>query len=78
MAVLLIGHITKDGAIAGPKSLEHMVDIVLSLDGDPHRNLRFLRGLKNRFGSVSEIGVFERDLKGFLEAFGVDLSPLVK
>lgn len=57
--VLLIGHVTKDGAIAGPKSLEHMVDVVLALDGDAHRNLRFLRGTKNRFGSVHEIGVFE-------------------
>ncbi|MEA3501786.1 MAG: AAA family ATPase [Actinomycetota bacterium] len=64
VAVLLIGHITKDGAIAGPKSLEHMVDVVLSLDGDPHRNLRFLRGMKNRFGSVSEIGVFEMTDRG--------------
>jgi DNA repair protein RadA/Sms len=59
VVVLLIGHVTKDGAIAGPKSLEHMVDIVLALDGDTHRNLRFLRGTKNRFGSVHEIGVFE-------------------
>jgi len=57
--VFLIGHVTKDGAIAGPKSLEHMVDVVLSLDGDAHRNLRFLRGTKNRFGSVQEVGVFE-------------------
>ncbi len=64
VAVLLIGHSTKDGAIAGPKSLEHMVDVVLSLDGDPHRNLRFLRGLKNRFGSVNEIGVFEMTDRG--------------
>lgn len=64
VAVLLIGHITKDGAIAGPKSLEHMVDVVLSLDGDPHRNLRFLRGMKNRFGSVNEIGVFEMTDRG--------------
>jgi DNA repair protein RadA/Sms len=59
VVVLLIGHVTKDGAIAGPKSLEHMVDVVLALDGDTHRNLRFLRGTKNRFGSVHEIGVFE-------------------
>lgn len=59
VVVILIGHVTKDGAIAGPKSLEHMVDVVLSLDGDTHRNLRFLRGTKNRFGSVHEIGVFE-------------------
>jgi DNA repair protein RadA/Sms len=64
VAVLLIGHITKDGTIAGPKSLEHMVDVVLSLDGDPHRNLRFLRGMKNRFGSVNEIGVFEMTDRG--------------
>ena len=64
VAVLLIGHITKDGTIAGPKSLEHMVDVVLLLDGDPHRNLRFLRGMKNRFGSVNEIGVFEMTGRG--------------
>ncbi|MCL1692366.1 MAG: DNA repair protein RadA [Actinomycetia bacterium] len=64
VAVLLIGHITKDGTLAGPKSLEHMVDVVLSLDGDPHRNLRFLRGMKNRFGSVNEIGVFEMTGRG--------------
>lgn len=64
VAVVLIGHVTKDGAIAGPKSLEHMVDVVLSLDGDTHRNLRFLRGTKNRFGSVHEIGVFEMTGRG--------------
>ncbi len=69
VAVVLIGHVTKDGAIAGPKSLEHMVDVVLSLDGDPHRNLRFLRGSKNRFGSVHETGVFEMTGRG--------LRPLV-
>ena len=64
VVVLLIGHVTKDGAIAGPKSLEHMVDVVLSLDGDAHRNLRFLRGTKNRFGSVHEVGVFEMTDRG--------------
>jgi DNA repair protein RadA/Sms len=64
VVVLLIGHVTKDGSIAGPKSLEHMVDVVLSLDGDAHRNLRFLRGTKNRFGSVHEIGVFEMTDRG--------------
>ncbi len=64
VVVLLIGHVTKDGSIAGPKSLEHMVDVVLSLDGDVHRNLRFLRGTKNRFGSVHEIGVFEMTDRG--------------
>ena len=64
VVVLLIGHVTKDGSIAGPKSLEHMVDVVLSLDGDAHRNLRFLRGTKNRFGSVHEVGVFEMTDRG--------------
>lgn len=64
VALLLIGHVTKDGAIAGPKSLEHMVDVVLALDGDSHRNLRFLRGQKNRFGSVDEVGVFEMTGRG--------------
>jgi len=64
VVLLLIGHITKDGAIAGPKVLEHMVDAVLALDGDSHRNLRFLRGTKNRFGSVDEIGVFEMTDRG--------------
>jgi DNA repair protein RadA/Sms len=58
-ALMLIGHVTKDGMIAGPKALEHMVDVVLALDGDSHRNLRFLRGTKNRFGSINDIGVFE-------------------
>jgi len=58
-ALVLIGHVTKDGMIAGPKALEHMVDVVLALDGDSHRNLRFLRGTKNRFGSVNDVGVFE-------------------
>ena len=64
VVVLLIGHVTKDGVIAGPKRLEHMVDVVLSLDGDAHRNLRFLRGTKNRFGSVHEVGVFEMTDRG--------------
>jgi len=64
VALIVVGHVTKDGAIAGPKALEHMVDVVLNLDGDPHRNLRFLRGTKNRFGSVNETGVFEMTGRG--------------
>jgi DNA repair protein RadA/Sms len=64
VALIVVGHVTKDGAIAGPKALEHMVDVVLTLDGDPHRNLRFLRGTKNRFGSVNETGVFEMTGRG--------------
>ncbi len=67
VVLILIGHITKDGAIAGPKVLEHMVDVVLSLDGDSHRNLRFLRGTKNRFGSIDEVGVFEMTDQGLEE-----------
>ncbi len=57
--VVLIGHITKDGAIAGPKILEHMVDTVLQFEGERHYGYRILRATKNRFGSTSEIGIFE-------------------
>lgn len=57
--VILIGHITKDGAIAGPKILEHMVDTVLQFEGDRNHTYRILRSLKNRFGSTSEIGIYE-------------------
>jgi DNA repair protein RadA/Sms len=57
--VLLIGHITKDGSIAGPKTLEHMVDTVLQFEGDRHLTYRILRTTKNRFGSTSELGIYE-------------------
>lgn len=57
--VLLIGHITKEGSIAGPKVLEHIVDCVLQFEGDRHYMYRILRGIKNRFGSTSEIGIYE-------------------
>ena len=57
--VILIGHITKDGSIAGPKILEHMVDTVLQFEGDRHYAYRLLRTLKNRFGSTSELGIYE-------------------
>src|ERR1700759_4559846 len=57
--VFLIGHITKDGNIAGPKILEHMVDTVLQFEGDRHYTYRILRTLKNRFGSTAEIGIYE-------------------
>lgn len=59
IAVFLVGHVTKDGAIAGPRVLEHMVDTVLYLEGDRHHAFRILRAVKNRFGSTNEIGVFE-------------------
>lgn len=58
-AIVIIGHVTKDGSVAGPKTLEHLVDTVLYFEGDPHHNLRILRAVKNRFGSTDEVGVFE-------------------
>jgi len=67
MPVVLIGHITKDGSIAGPKVLEHIVDTVLQFEGDTHHLYRILRSIKNRFGSTSEIGVFEMTGEGLLE-----------
>jgi DNA repair protein RadA/Sms len=67
MPVILIGHITKDGTIAGPKVLEHIVDTVLQFEGDSHHLYRILRASKNRFGSTSEIGVFEMTGEGLLE-----------
>ena len=65
--VLLIGHITKDGSIAGPKVLEHIVDTVLQFEGDQHHMYRILRSMKNRFGSTSEIGVYEMQNTGLRE-----------
>ena len=57
--MLLVGHVTKDGAIAGPRVLEHLVDVVLSFEGDKHSTLRMVRGVKNRFGPADEVGCFE-------------------
>lgn len=65
--VFLVGHITKDGQIAGPKVLEHMVDVVLNFDGDRNHLFRLLRATKNRFGSTSEIGIYEMISKGLKE-----------
>ena len=65
--VLLIGHITKDGALAGPKLLEHMVDTVIQFEGDRHYGFRILRAIKNRFGSTSELGIFEMHSGGLRE-----------
>lgn len=65
--VFLIGHITKDGAIAGPKILEHLVDTVLQFEGDNGLNFRILRTIKNRFGSTNEIGIFEMTSAGLME-----------
>jgi DNA repair protein RadA/Sms len=66
-AVFLVGHVTKDGAIAGPKILEHIVDTVLYLEGDPFHAYRLLRSVKNRFGPTSEVGVFEMEAQGLRE-----------
>ena len=65
--VFLIGHITKDGSIAGPKILEHIVDTVLQFEGDRHYGFRILRTIKNRFGSASELGIFEMNSTGLRE-----------
>lgn len=62
--ILLIGHITKEGSLAGPKVLEHMVDVVLQFEGDRHHIFRTLRAMKNRFGSTQELGVYEMTAKG--------------
>lgn len=67
VSVLIIGHVTKDGGLAGPKVLEHMVDTVLSFEGDSTHNFRLLRAQKNRFGATNELGVFQMSGKGLLE-----------
>jgi len=65
--VLLVGHITKDGSIAGPKILEHIVDAVLQFEGDQHYMYRILRSIKNRYGSTAEIGIYEMNQSGLRE-----------
>ncbi len=65
--VILVGHVTKEGSIAGPRVLEHMVDTVLQFEGDRHQSFRVLRALKNRFGSTNEVGVFEMTGAGMIE-----------
>jgi DNA repair protein RadA/Sms len=67
IAVVLVGHVTKEGSIAGPKTLEHLVDAVLNLEGDRYAALRLLRATKNRFGATDEVGVFEMGEPGLLE-----------
>lgn len=67
VAIILVGHVTKDGGLAGPKLLEHMVDVVLYLEGDPDRGLRALRCLKNRFGATHMVGLFEMSGDGLGE-----------
>src|SRR5262249_59896536 len=66
-AVILVGHVTKDGQIAGPRVVEHMVDAVLSFEGEGSHQFRILRAVKNRFGPTDEIGVFEMSGDGLRE-----------
>ena len=83
ISIFLIGHVTKEGAIAGPRVLEHMVDVLLFLEGDRQYQYRILRGIKNRFGSTDEVGIFEMKQHGlepvenpsaaFLEERGEDM-----
>ena len=83
-ALIIIGHVTKEGAIAGPRVLEHIVDTVLYFEGDPHSSFRLIRAIKNRFGAVNELGVFamtEKGLRGvsnpsalFLSQHGKDVA----
>ena len=67
LTTVLVGHVTKDGSIAGPRSLEHLVDVVLNFDGDRHAQLRMVRALKNRYGPTDEIGCFELGEYGLVE-----------
>jgi DNA repair protein RadA/Sms len=77
MATVLVGHVTKEGSIAGPRTLEHLVDVVLSFEGDRHSRLRMVRAIKNRFGPTDEIGCFdlhERGIEGITDPSGLFVS----
>ena len=77
VVVIFVGHVTKEGAIAGPRVLEHIVDAVLYFEGDPHSSFRLVRAIKNRFGAANELGVFamtERGLKGVTNPSALFLS----
>jgi DNA repair protein RadA/Sms len=77
ICIVLVGHVTKEGALAGPRVLEHMVDTVLYFEGDTHSNFRLIRAIKNRFGAVNEIGVFamtDKGLKGVSNPSAIFLS----
>jgi len=67
LPVILVGHVTKDGAVAGPRTLEHLVDVVASFEGDRHSGFRLVRGVKNRFGPADEVGCFEMREHGIVE-----------
>src|SRR6186713_1956097 len=77
ITIILVGHVTKDGALAGPRVMEHIVDTVLYFEGDTHSSFRLVRAIKNRFGAVNEIGVFamtEKGLKGVANPSAIFLS----
>lgn len=77
VAMLLVGHVTKEGAIAGPRSLKHLVDVVLHFEGDKHSALRMVRGVKNRFGAADEVGCFQlhdNGIEGVADASGLFLD----
>ncbi|MEV4361907.1 DNA repair protein RadA [Nonomuraea sp. NPDC004186] len=77
MATVLVGHVTKDGSIAGPRTLEHLVDVVLNFEGDRHSRLRMVRAIKNRFGPTDEVGCFdlhERGIEGITDPSGLFVS----
>ena len=67
IAIFIVGHVTKEGTLAGPRMLEHMVDTVLYFEGERHHTFRILRAVKNRFGSTNEIGIFEMQSGGLVE-----------
>ncbi len=67
VAVIIVGHVTKDGSIAGPRTMEHLVDVVLTFEGDRHSGFRMVRATKNRFGPADEVGCFEMDERGIVE-----------
>ena len=67
LPIIIVGHITKEGSIAGPKILEHMVDVVLHFEGDKQNQYRILRSKKNRFGSTDEIGIYQMNSNGLNE-----------
>lgn len=77
MATVLVGHVTKEGSIAGPRTLEHLVDVVLSFEGDRHSRLRMVRAIKNRYGPTEEVGCFdlhERGIEGITDPSGLFVS----
>ena len=78
ISVFIVGHVTKDGSVAGPRVLEHMVDTVLYFEGDRYAAYRILRGVKNRFGSTNEVGVFEMQNQGLVEVPNPSLSMYIR